>query len=266
MRSRQRRRRTSRFGARERRENFCFNRLQRAAIWQRRAERPQSRWGLIAMTDIYASASLSVIERTLVRLELPRLGWRGRRRAGLLGLLARTLRLLQADRQDVEDFEMQTQCQTQWCWAAVAASISELSMQNANRKRQCEIANDQLQAKHGDCCAASCGTDDAPFNLPGFLSRALDFVNCQRQMFETRQDLAKIQGEIRNKNPVCVRIQWNGGHEHFVVISGFGPGNYVVVRDPALGEDDASTIEYDRFPDAYRSGASLLNTYFTTRG
>jgi hypothetical protein len=185
---------------------------------------------------------------------------------GLHHFLTAKLKLLRTDRQDVKDFKMQTQCQTQWCWAAVAASISELSTKNANHKRQCEIANDQLKAKHGDCCAAKCGTDDAPFNLPGFLSRALDFVNCQRKMFKTKQDLAKIKAEIRNENPVCVRIHFNGGNEHFVVISGFGPGNFVVVRDPALGADETSTIEYNRFPSAYRSGASLLNMYFTTRG
>ena len=222
--------------------------------------------GLMAMANIHAPPVLSVIERTLVRLEIPQPDWKDRLTAGLLHFLTVKLKLLRADRQDVTDFEMQTQCQTQWCWAAVAASISELSTQSANHKQQCEIANDQLQAQHGDCCAAMCGTDDAPFNLPGFLSRALDFVNCERKMFTTKQSLTKIKKEIRNANPVCVRIRFDGGNEHFVVISGFRPGNFVVVRDPALGADETSTIEYNEFPGAYQSGASLLNMYFTTRG
>ena len=238
------------------------------------------------MADSILLADLSVIERTRVPLDAtpgpPRDGLQFR---GLKWLLAKLpegfatvlkgLPPATGDYQFVENFDMQTQCYTYWCWAAVASSIAKY-FNSSSTCQQCTIANYQLN--RNDCCSHPCHVPNLPYDQPSNLSLALEFVDCIDGAVSTEKpELAVVQAQITRKKPVAVRIVWgdpqaaedsrNGAH--FVVIVGFLPGtNRVAIKDPASGNRIRYDIDYENFPDNghYNTKAKWGNTYYTKAG
>lgn len=229
-------------------------------------------------------ADLSVIERTRVPLDstpgTPRDGLLSRGQKWLLAKLpegfAATLKGLLPETGDykiVTNFEMQLQCYTYWCWAAVASSIAKC-FNSSSTCEQCNIANDQLQ--RNDCCSLPCNIPNLPYDQPGKLSLALEFVDCNDGPVSTgKPELKVVQEQIRQQKPVAVRIVWgdapaaedsrNGAH--FVVIVGFLPGtNLIAIQDPASDDTTCYDIDYDQFPGKYSPPGTWENTYYTKAG
>src|SRR4051795_10347923 len=61
------------------------------------------------------------------------------------------------------DFEMQHQCHSSWCWAAVAASVAGFYNESSTFT-QCQIAD--LELHRNDCCSVDCHVDNVEFNKP----------------------------------------------------------------------------------------------------
>ncbi len=68
------------------------------------------------------------------------------------------------------DFWMQHQQQTNWCWAAVATSVSHF-FNPASTWTQCAVANGELN--RNDCCGSGAS---GPCNVYGFLGSSLTRV------------------------------------------------------------------------------------------
>ena len=126
------------------------------------------------MPELSSSSTASVLERT--RAPLTPLEWSFATSVSKLQnwLAAQTpqwmapaLGLVLPKARHIDDFIMQYQCYSLWCWAAVAASIGALSQDDSNHKQQCVIANDQLQAEHGNCCATTCQIVGLPYDCFG---------------------------------------------------------------------------------------------------
>jgi hypothetical protein len=154
---------------------------------------------------------------------------------------------------------METQQQTQWCWAAVAVSVSKF-YEASSTITQCRVAN-MVLGQNG-CCA-----NPAPCNVDNFLEDALgEAGHFNRLDFDLT--FSDVDGEMRQGRPLGCRIGWFGGGGHFVVIHGTSTDasggsfkNWVAVADPLYGPSD---YLIDDFASAYRQGSGeWTHSYFT---
>lgn len=160
------------------------------------------------------------------------------------------------------NFAMQQQDQTNWCWAAVAASVGRYYHEDT-RWTQCGIADGELQ--RADCCD---GQGGGLCNVYGFLPSALYRVGCLKAWdVGKRALLAQLCAEIDGQRPLCARVQWQGGGAHFVAIVGYLEGgqdsDLIAVEDPFWGPSD---IAYDTFCTNYATQrGSWTDTYYTSQ-
>jgi hypothetical protein len=152
-------------------------------------------------------------------------------------------------------FNMQTQQQTNWCWAAVSASISSYFGNPAGPSggpwQQCEVANCALNQV--SCCA----NGNTPLcNVDWYLDQGLTCVkHLAGPVVPGPSPYSYVQQEINSNHPVGVRIGWYGDGGHFVALSGWDDSSgtqFVNVEDPWYGP---STYDYNTFSTAYQSGA-----------
>jgi len=146
------------------------------------------------------------------------------------------------------DFTIQVQQQSNWCWAAVAASVLDYCAveDGTPAMTQTAIAGQFLNAP----------TDNTPYPL----STALQFLHHQQGIVGTQMAFVDIVTEIgTRKRPVCCKIDWYDGSDgHYVVIMGCHNDSEqdVIILDPA----DAKFIPlhgaytYKEFQQAYGSG------------
>jgi hypothetical protein len=155
---------------------------------------------------------------------------------------------------------MEQQEETNWCWAAVAASIHKF-LNPTNPLAQGEIATGVLN--NGVNCSA---TPDL-CNYPGSLYAALNFTGNFRQFAASKRiSFDNIRNWINAGLPVAVRIAWYGVGAHFVVIDGYrvlqSGELQVQVQDPDQG---FSIHSYDDFAQNYPPGGYWLDTYTVKR-
>ena len=151
------------------------------------------------------------------------------------------------------NFAMQHQEQTNWCWAAVAASVSAFFNPNTTWT-QCAIVNAELG--RNDCCTNG---SSANCNKPWYLDRALTRTGNLVSMSSGAGTLSDVEQEIDNNRPLCVRIGWNGGGGHFVALDGYNhASNMVAVDDPFYG---ASDVDIAVFQTAYYGSGAWTHSY-----
>jgi len=150
-------------------------------------------------------------------------------------------------------FVMHHQEQTNWCWAAVATSVAGFYESN-DGGAQCELVN----AERGlaKCCAS--GSDD-DCNVAWYLDKALTRVGHFRDLSEAKAPWDTVTTEVDANHPLGVRIEWNGGGGHFVIVAGYD-GEMLEIRDPWWGD---SSVAYDSFPDSYQGSGSWTHSYRT---
>jgi len=152
-------------------------------------------------------------------------------------------------------FTMQPQKQTNWCWSAVATSTSHY-YESQSRWEQCGVVNEELGV--ATCCDN--GGDDS-CNQPWYLDRALQRVGRFGAMSAEKAAWATLSQEVDARRPLCLRIGWNGGGGHFVVVSGYDTAAEMIdVKDPFFGD---SSVTYATFPDAYHTGGLWTHSYMT---
>jgi hypothetical protein len=160
-------------------------------------------------------------------------------------------------------FDMQQQEKSNWCWAAVAASIARF-FRPADTVTQCSIANGEL--RRNDCCG-DCEGDRC--NVPGYMMSSLyrvgHFKKWLARQPPRRQQIAQ---EVDGSRPLCARVVWQGGGSHYLTIVGYAkpadtlPDHItgVAVADPWFGLSD---IDYADFPKRYAIGGICTDSYYT---
>jgi hypothetical protein len=160
-------------------------------------------------------------------------------------------------------FRMEPQCHSNWCWAAVAASVAKYYDRGTYRE-QCEIAN--LELERDDCCDFACGADQVDFNVTNVFASPLNRVRCFAKLARFQQATpSEVRQELDAERPVCARTVWPDGGAHFVAIVGCwsdGDGTAMLaVDDPFWGRSEYS---YDRFVNHYQLLDGKWNdTYYT---
>lgn len=122
------------------------------------------------------------------------------------------------------EFDIQFQQRTNWCWAAVAASVSRHFNSNT-RWTQCQLANAEFSKS--DCCnRENC---DRGHNLELALKRTGNF----KSISYGSGNLGHIIPEIDAGHPLCAKIEWRGGGSHAIVITGYNiMTDYIMIKDP----------------------------------
>jgi hypothetical protein len=149
-------------------------------------------------------------------------------------------------------FEIETQLQDQWCWAAVSASISGYYSPE-DKWSQCKIASYVLA---GNCC-----DDPGSFNKAAYLQEALRVIEKLRGIELRSLSFEDIQSELLRGNPIAVRIGWEGGGGHFVIIRGCRDKSGVQtvnIVDPFFAD---SIHRYDDFCNAYLGQGEWTDTF-----
>jgi hypothetical protein len=152
-------------------------------------------------------------------------------------------------------FQMQSQQESEWCWAAVSASVERYFVPTS-LQTQCMIARAVLGI-------AGCCGDPTPCNQPALLQNALKLL--RRMTGDPTAgplSFAEIQSDIDGGRPVCLRIGWDGGGGHFVALAGYRLSRsgvqLVDVEDPLYGP---SVVIYDDFVSNYLGRGQWTATY-----
>lgn len=202
------------------------------------------------MTEPTLPTEVSVIEKTRIPLDVST--------ESALGLLSTT-----AKQRPMLSLDMQQQCHSNWCWAAVAASISAF-YDKSSTFTQCLIAN--LELNRQDTCDYPCQHEDnQTFNQIHEPGSALNRVGCLdheiRNQLATR---AEVQQEIDAGRPVCLRTVWTKvDGAHAVAIVDYLPdSDTLALEDPLFGPTHG--ISYDRFCTDYPPlGGQWTDTCYT---
>ena len=150
-------------------------------------------------------------------------------------------------------FAMQTQQQTNWCWAAVAASVSAFFDPNTNW-RQCSIVNAEFN--RNDCCTNG---SSANCNKPWYIDLGLQRTGNFRSKSTGAGTMTDVSQDVNISRPLCVRIGWSGGGGHAVAIDGYHRGlDMVAIDDPWYGASDVSLAT---FQTAYQGSGSWTHSY-----
>ena len=156
-------------------------------------------------------------------------------------------------------FSMQTQTETQWCWAAVSTSVSHFYTP-ASVWTQCRVANRAWSRT--DCCGSGAS---GPCNTWWYLQKALRIVSVFRSWKASIEKFAVVQAEIKNGNPLCLRVGWFNGGGHFLAIYGWQETNtgnqYYNVDDPIFGRQ---LIAKRQLEINYQSSGRWTHSYFVT--
>jgi hypothetical protein len=153
-------------------------------------------------------------------------------------------------------FTMQTQKQTQWCWAAVSVSTA-LFYSPSSIWKQCDVVDAELN--QSNCCmngsSPSC-------NKPWYLDTALARVGHLSHSVARPASFADCDQELTGGRPLGAHIAWSPFTGHFVVVSGIGnnANQLVTIQDPANG---LTTIPYGTFVSAYLGTGTWDESFFT---
>jgi Papain-like cysteine protease AvrRpt2 len=148
---------------------------------------------------------------------------------------------------------MQHQEQTNWCWAATAASVSAF-FNPSTTWTQCKIVNAEL-GRTGCCTNGSSSYCNISWYLDRALTRTGNFVS----MSWGTGTMSDVKNEIDNNRPLGVRIGWSGGGGHFVALDGYSQTfNMVAVDDPWYG---ASDVDLAVFQTSYQGSGSWTHSY-----
>jgi hypothetical protein len=151
---------------------------------------------------------------------------------------------------------MQTQLQSQWCWAAHSVSVSH-HFDSASTWTQCAMANAELAQT--TCCVDG---STAACNTPWYLDRALARTGNLASWSAGTATVKQVQLQILDGRPVGARIGWFAGGGHFVAIVGYrcDTVGYFDIRDPIYGSSD---VPVATFMSVYRGVGSWTHTYYT---
>lgn len=158
-------------------------------------------------------------------------------------------------------FVMQRQLQDQWCWAAVAASVSD-HYTTPSSWTQCRLADAELG--QATCCDIGAS---GVCNQPWYLDRVLTRTNSLVSWASGTIAFDDVVSEIESGRLVGVRIGWAGGGGHFVVLAGYQRdpgGDTIAVFDPWPGTGDTLAHDWGTFASQYQGSGSWTHTYHTS--
>jgi len=152
-------------------------------------------------------------------------------------------------------FALQEQEQSNWCWSAVAVSVSRFY--GSTDWTQCGLAEAVLGR-------VGCCLDKESCNEEAALSDALRKTKNLAQGPVAPLDFSDLTAEIDAGRPVCFRVEFNDVKGHFVVVSSYtedAAGDRVTVEDPVGSV--TTTLSYEEFKTRYQSSGRCTHSFLT---
>ncbi len=147
------------------------------------------------------------------------------------------------------DYQTQQQILDEWCWAAVASSVSFYYNPNSIWL-QSQLAADLLDSS---CSLVTTQNADSPpvaCQKVFSLQEALIHTNNFAWPIDRYLTLDEIRNQINNGWPIGCQISWNDNQNHFIAIYGY-EGNKIIIGDPQSG---VCSLDYTLLIQNYRSG------------
>jgi Papain-like cysteine protease AvrRpt2 len=163
-------------------------------------------------------------------------------------------------------FTIQSQTQSNWCWAAVSTSVSHF-YDASSVWTQCQVASSALPVTvpPTNCCQNPQDCDQ-----PFFLDVALGVTGNFRNRVDHALSFVDIQKEISADTPIGCRVGWFdaagqlNGLGHFMIIAGWLIGatgtQYIDIADPIYLN---TQILYEEFAASYQTGGEWTHSYLT---
>ena len=163
--------------------------------------------------------------------------------------------------------QMQTQQESNWCWAAVAVSLHNFLNPNNASWTQGSLATPVLVGEQEIKKGVDCSSTPGLCNFPAALHDALKHTgNLDELLSNTRLGFNSIKQWVNANLPLGLRIGWPGGGGHFIVIDGFVEyvsGEQVVnVEDPLFGP---SSWDYQEILDDYLGEGGVWTDTYTVK-
>lgn len=162
------------------------------------------------------------------------------------------------------NFVQQLQAQSNWCWAAVTASIAKFYNAQApvEQTQQCKLANWAMPSAQSSCCQAGSSPE---CNQPFSLEKALKHTKNLTSRSDGALSIMQIEAQINGNHPIGVGIKWQGGGSvgHALSLTGYDISSgtpYIQINDPYYG---SSLVKLDDFPRHYKGGANWCFSYLT---
>jgi hypothetical protein len=138
----------------------------------------------------------------------------------------------------------ETQEQDSWCWAAVASSVSVYYTQSGNPRQwwQCKLAASELHPQSTNLnqyCPAGQNANDGTQSLD--LYKPLTDIKHLQGQPRLQVEWDDIKREIDNGRPIGIHIAWDGGGDHYILVTGYDviDGEYhIFTLDPHMGFGD----------------------------
>lgn len=165
----------------------------------------------------------------------------------------------------ITNMGLYAQQQSEWCWAGVTATVGAAF---GKPKSECKMASRFIKGQPGEyCCAANKGSSKE-CNQPYFLDKSLAHYGFLDQMFASQIGTLNIIQDLKKRLPVNVRIGWDNGGGHFMVIYGakyVGTAQTFNVWNPLpVGKGDKQVLSRAALV-RYRSSGNWTHSYTTKR-
>lgn len=157
------------------------------------------------------------------------------------------------------EIELERQLKSRWCWASLASAIARYY--ETMDIQQVRLADELLKDTDSEPEIYTV-EDRREKNLNFKLDVALKYVGCFSHWSAGKPNFERLQFEINQGRPLCVRLEWRKGGAHYVMIKGYDwEKDTLLIDDPLHGLD---RIAFEDFPGKYRvSGAIWTETYWT---
>ena len=135
-------------------------------------------------------------------------------------------------------FPMEQQQQTEWCWDAVTVSV-ERYFKPGSKLTQKNFAKKIF---------------GQPLNQGWYLDKALEAIQKLDRVIGQPLTFQEVRAQLDQNLPVCVRIAWDTGGFHCVVISGYDTSGgipRVHVSDPKVQDSNVEIWDYESFLSTY---------------
>jgi hypothetical protein len=153
------------------------------------------------------------------------------------------------------------QLKSRWCWVAIACAVGEYYQTcNLRQKDLVRILLKDIDNKESQYSKGEIKERNINFKL----DIALKFVNGFSHWTIGKPSFERIQFEINQGRPVCIRLEWFKGGAHYVLVRGYNSEQETIFIEDSL---HGSGIEsFKNFPDKYcKSGAVWTETFWTSK-
>lgn len=156
----------------------------------------------------------------------------------------------------ISDYMIDKQLQSNWCWAAITASLARFYKKN-DFADQTKLVSTILS--NGYCCnGKGCGM----CNRPWYVGEALDHVGILRNAIPYPVSQEALIRELACNRPVVVVIKWQqSATGHILVVSGFTRSRQFLTwdsRGPGM-----RLLSFSDLCTGYEGKSLWVNTFFT---